>query len=77
MRCSKSCMCWSDWFPSAEARARLLPEHNYLYVLQKVVPALLKANVTQDQIDKMLIDNPRRHFEGTAERFAMRSLSAV
>jgi phosphotriesterase-related protein len=63
-------MCWSDWFPNMEARQRLLPDHNYLYVLQKVVPALLKEGVTQGQIDKMLIDNPRRHFEGTAERFA-------
>ena len=67
---SHDCFCWSDHFPSQEARMQLVPELSYRYVLQKVIPALLKAGITQDQIDKMLIDNPRRHFEGATERFA-------
>ncbi|HTV96197.1 MAG TPA: hypothetical protein VME42_09330 [Steroidobacteraceae bacterium] len=70
---SHDCFCWSDYFPTEDARSRLLPDHSYLYVLQKVIPALQQAGITRDQIDRMLIDNPRRHFDGAAERFAARS----
>jgi phosphotriesterase-related protein len=69
---SHDCFCWSDFFPSEEHRAKMFPEHSYLYVPQKVVPALLEAGVTQDQIDTMQIANPRRHFEDAARRFAER-----
>jgi phosphotriesterase-related protein len=67
---SHDCFCWSDFFPSEQHRARMFPEHSYLYVPQVVVPALLEAGVTQDQIDIMQIANPRRHFEDAARRFA-------
>ena len=70
---SHDCFCWSDYFPSEEARAKLVPELSYLYVSNTVIPALLQAGVTQDQIDKMLIDNPRRHFEGAAERYTSKT----
>jgi hypothetical protein len=30
--------------------------------------------IASDQIDKMLIDNPRRHFEGAAERYAPKAV---
>ncbi len=70
---SHDCFCWSDGLPSEAARAKLIPEHSYLYVAHKVIPALLESGITQDQIDTMLVDNPRRHFEGPAERFAARS----
>ena len=32
----------------------------YAYVLTEIVPQLLDAGVTQDQIDDMLIENPKR-----------------
>lgn len=35
---------------------------DYTLVPRTVVPALLEAGVTQEQIDTMLIDNPRRYF---------------
>jgi phosphotriesterase-related protein len=70
---SHDCFCWSDFFPSEAHRAALFPEHSYLYVPQTVVPALLKAGLTQDQIDTMQIANPRRHFEEAAQRFAARN----
>jgi phosphotriesterase-related protein len=35
---------------------------DYLHISQKTLPALVEAGVTQDQIDQMLIDNPRRFF---------------
>jgi phosphotriesterase-related protein len=64
------CACWSDYFPRADLYARHMPDHHYQHVSNKVVPALLAAGVSQAQIDMMLIDNPRRHFEHAAERFA-------
>ncbi len=35
---------------------------SYLHISQKILPALLEAGVTQDQLDEMLIENPRRFF---------------
>jgi phosphotriesterase-related protein len=33
---------------------------NYLHISSKVLPALRDAGVTEEQIDEMLVDNPRR-----------------
>jgi phosphotriesterase-related protein len=67
---SHDCCCWSDFFPTVEQYNAAMPQHNYLHICNDVIPALLEAGVTQQQIDKMFIDNPRRHFEGAAARFA-------
>jgi phosphotriesterase-related protein len=67
---SHDCACWSDFFPTVDAYNKALPQHNYLHVHNDVIPALLEAGVTQAQIDTMFIDNPRRHFEAAARRFA-------
>jgi phosphotriesterase-related protein len=69
---SHDCACWSDYFPSVDAYNAAMPEHHYLHIHQQILPALLDAGVTQGQIDKMFIDNPRRHFEAAAHRFAAR-----
>jgi phosphotriesterase-related protein len=69
---SHDCCCWSDFFPTVEQYSAAMPQHNYLHICNDVIPALLNAGVTQRQIDKMFIDNPRRHFEGTAARFTAR-----
>jgi phosphotriesterase-related protein len=38
-------------------------EHpDYLHISHDVIPALLAAGVTREQVDQMLIDNPRRFF---------------
>ena len=70
---SHDCACWSDFFPSVEAYNTAMPDHHYLHIHQQVIPALLEAGVTREQIDRMFIDNPRRHFEAAARRFAARS----
>jgi phosphotriesterase-related protein len=49
-----------------------MPDHHYLHIHNDVIPALLAAGVTQQQLDIMFIDNPRRHFEAAARRFAAR-----
>jgi phosphotriesterase-related protein len=65
---SHDCACWSDYFPTVDAYAKAMPQHNYLHISHEVIPALLEAGVTTAQIDKMFVDNPRRHFEAAAKR---------
>lgn len=72
MALSHDCACWSDRFPSPADYARVMPNHRLLHVPHDVVPALLEAGVSQADLDRMFIDNPRRHFEGAAARFAKR-----
>ncbi len=53
--------CYIDWIqPDLMA---LMPDWHYLHVQKDVVPALLERGVTQEQVDQMLIGNPRRFFE--------------
>jgi phosphotriesterase-related protein len=58
---SQDAACYIDWV--APDLMPFLPNWNYQHVLRDVVPALLAAGVTQDQVDQMLIGNPRRFFE--------------
>ncbi|MCB2079945.1 MAG: phosphotriesterase [Novosphingobium sp.] len=67
---SHDCCCWSDFFPSVEDYQDAMPNHNYLHIHNDVIPALLEAGVSQSDIDRMFIDNPRRYFEGVAARAA-------
>jgi phosphotriesterase-related protein len=69
---SHDCTCWSDYFPTVDDYNRAMPDHHYLHIHQQVIPALLEAGVGQGDLDKMFVDNPRRHFEAAAKRFAQR-----
>jgi phosphotriesterase-related protein len=69
---SHDCFIFSDHFPQGEPRKSVLPDHNFLHISQHLIPALLEAGLSQRQIDTMMIDNPRRHFEAAAKRFARR-----
>jgi len=69
---SHDCCCYSDFFPSVEDYHRVMPDHHFLHIHNDVIPALLEAGVSQGDIDAMFIANPRRHFEGTKQRFAAR-----
>ena len=52
--------CYIDWVqPDLLA---FMPNWNYLHVQRDVVPALLERGVTQEQVDTMLVENPRRFF---------------
>jgi phosphotriesterase-related protein len=70
---SHDCACWSDFFPTVADYNRAMPDHHYLHIAQDVIPALREAGVAQSDIDRMFVDNPRRHFEGAANRFAART----
>ena len=43
-----------------------LPDWHYLHISHDVLPALLEDGVTPEQIDTMLVDNPKRFLESTA-----------
>ncbi len=44
--------------------AEILPNWNPTHVFKNIIPALREAGVPQAKIDAMLIDNPRRFFQG-------------
>jgi phosphotriesterase-related protein len=56
--------CFFDWIdPSYLAMS---PNWNFLHITSAVLPAMLERGVTQDQIDQMLVGNPRSWFESRA-----------
>jgi phosphotriesterase-related protein len=59
---SQDAACFNDWLPERDLPA-VLPNWNYLHIHKDVIPALLKQGVTQQQIQTMLVDNPRAIFE--------------
>ena len=63
---SHDCCCWSDYFPDVSDYHAAMPNHHYLHIHDDVLPALLQAGVSQGDLDRMFIDNPRRLFEGRA-----------
>ena len=46
-----------------EARRAYNPD-SYLFINRNVLPRLKELGVSQDEIDKIMVDNPRRFFEG-------------
>jgi phosphotriesterase-related protein len=57
--------CWTDML-SEDDKRRTRPRWNYNHISDDILPALRKAGVTEDQIDQMLVRNPRAIFEGGA-----------
>src|SRR5580658_1906165 len=54
---SHDAACYIDWYPHDESKAG-----NYLYIHEYVLPALAERGVNRQQLDAMLITNPRRYF---------------
>lgn len=57
--------CVLDWLDNT-TRSLALPKWTYTHIHEDVLPALRAAGVTEEQIDDMLVKNPRRYFEATA-----------
>ncbi len=57
--------CVLDWLDDA-ARTFVLPKWTYTHIHEEVLPALSAGGVTDEQIDDMLVGNPRRYFEAAA-----------
>ncbi|GAB6944914.1 phosphotriesterase family protein [Vulcanisaeta sp. JCM 14467] len=52
-----------DWYPPEVVKSTV-PDWSMMLIFEKVIPRLRSDGVTQEQIDKILIDNPRRLFTG-------------
>ena len=60
---SQDAACYIDWIdPNVLA---FMPDWHYLHIHDDVVPYLLAHGVTDDQVQAMLVDTPRRVLEGT------------
>jgi phosphotriesterase-related protein len=58
---SHDAACYSDWLP--DSLVDTVPRWHYLHIGTDVVPALKQRGVTDDQIDQLLIHNPKRIFD--------------
>jgi phosphotriesterase-related protein len=54
--------CWSDML-SEDDKRRTRPRWNYNHIPDDILPALRKAGVAEEQIQQMLVGNPRAIFE--------------
>lgn len=54
--------CFIDYFPPA-AKQQVAPNWNYTHISNDVIPALLEGGLSEDDIDTILVKNPRKHFE--------------
>ena len=59
---SHDAACFCDFMVGDPAFANENPD--YLLISKRVIPALLAEGVAQAQIDKLMVDNPRRFFAG-------------
>lgn len=58
---SQDTSCYIDWIdPQVMA---LLPQWRYTHIHEEVLPYLREHGVTDEQIETMLVTNPRRYFE--------------
>ena len=58
---SQDTSCYIDWIdPQVMA---LLPQWTYTHIHEEVLPYLREHGVSDDQIETMLVTNPRRYFE--------------
>jgi phosphotriesterase-related protein len=61
---SHDAACYIDWIdPNVIG---IMDHWNYLHIANDVLPYLRDHGVTENQIDTMLVANPRRYFENTA-----------
>jgi phosphotriesterase-related protein len=59
--------CWTDLM-SEDAKRRTRPRWHYTHISDDILPALRKAGVSDDQLDRMLVRNPRAIFEARNAR---------
>jgi phosphotriesterase-related protein len=58
---SQDTSCYIDWIdPQVMA---LLPQWTYTHIHEEVLPYLREHGVSEDQLETMLVTNPRRYFE--------------
>ncbi|MGX7727538.1 phosphotriesterase family protein [Rhodococcus sp. 5G237] len=66
---SHDAACYLDFvMPDPEKMRRLLPNWHFEHIPRRIVPSLLRAGVTEQQVDTMQIENPARILAGNASR---------
>jgi phosphotriesterase-related protein len=58
---SQDASCYIDWVDPAVMA--MLPQWRYTHIHEEVLPYLREHGVTEEQIETMLVANPRRYFE--------------
>ena len=58
--------CWTDSL-SEDDKRRTRPRWHYTHISDDILPALRKSGVSEDQIDQMLVRNPRAMFEARTD----------
>jgi len=58
---SHDAACFNDWLPERDLPTAL-PRWHFLHIHNDVIPALKKQGVTDQQIETMLVENPRKIF---------------
>jgi phosphotriesterase-related protein len=65
-----SIVCWLGrpvpYAQSFDQMLEILPDWRSSYILRKIVPQLLEGGLSKDQVETMLVENPRRLFAGGA-----------
>jgi len=59
---SHDACCHIDWFPGIDLAA-VAPRWNFRHVCDDVIPALRDAGISEADLTKMTVENPRRIFE--------------
>lgn len=59
---SHDAACYNHWLPERPLPA-MLPRWHYLHIHNDVIPALKQKGVTEQQLNTMLVENPRTIFE--------------
>jgi phosphotriesterase-related protein len=54
--------CFNHWLPERPL-PMILPRWLYLHIHNDVVPALKRKGVTEEHLNEMLVENPRKIFE--------------
>ncbi len=60
---SHDASCYIDYFAGGQP-SKVLPNWQYLHITRDVIPALKSRGVSEDQINQMLVVNPRRVLGG-------------
>jgi phosphotriesterase-related protein len=60
---SQDASCYIDWL--APGVMDLLPQWHYTHIHDDVLPYVREHGITDEQIETMLVGNPRRYFENT------------
>jgi phosphotriesterase-related protein len=61
---SHDAMCYVDWFPRSMHEA--MPQWRWTHIPEDVLPAMRASGISDDDIQTMMVDNPRRILEGCA-----------